>query len=228
MNVSMNRIALLLPLGLATTALGHAGPRIYVDVENNTVVTKTNHNSTYELSQVFEGTLTELSPAGTNIWLTDFPGYEAAGGHQIPDETSFGFNVLDALKVWNGSTFVDPGTEELNISRNTSNVNTGAGFVPGFSYFTQSDVGSHAHLTYSLLGNGSAIGGGDNGVYALKLELTSTGLTSSAPFYLLLSKSASSGDAGAAFAYAQTLVPEPGMIGMGVMLGATLLRRSRR
>lgn len=225
MNFAMNRFALLLPLGLTATAMGHAGPRVYVDVANSTVQTKVSHNSTYELSQVFEGTLTELSPVGTNIWLTDFPGFEAAGGHQIPDETTFGFNVLDALKVWNGSTFADPGTEEINISRSTSNVNTGAGFVGGFNYFTQSDVGSHAHLTYSLLGNGTAIGGGDNGVYALKLELTSTGLASSAPFYLLLSKNPTTGEAAAAFAYAQTLVPEPGLAALISLVGATLLRR---
>jgi len=226
MKILTRTIALLLPLGICASAFGHAGPRIYVDVENDTVVTKKSHNSVYELSQVFEGTLTELSPAGTNIWRTDFPGFEAAGAHQIPDETAFGFNVLDPVKVWNGSTFVDPGTEEFNISR-ILDVTTGAGGASGFTFFTQSDVGSHAHLLYALLGNGSTLGGGDNGVYALKLELTSSGLANSAPFYLLLSKNASTGDAAAAFAYAGTLVPEPASAASIALLGATLLRRRR-
>jgi len=228
MNSVRNTIAvLLLPLAATSMALGHAGPRIYVDVENDTVVTKKSHHANFEPSQVFAGTLTELPPAGTNIWRTDFPGFEAAGGHQIPDETMFGFNILDAVKVWNGSAFVDPGTEKFNISR-TLDVNTGAGFVGGFNFFTQSDVGSHAHLTYSLLGNGSALGGGDNGVYALKLELTSGGLDDSLPFYLLLSKNASSEDATAAFNYASTLVPEPtsmALIAAGGVLALSVRRR---
>lgn len=109
----------------------------------------------------------------------------------------------------------------------TGNSPTGSAIVPAGRALT---VGSHFHPERVLQYAGGPSDGVDaySGVYALPMQLTGNGLTTSDTFYLLLGKNASLETLQAADTVAkQTLVPEPAMLGSMALAGLLLRRRVR-
>jgi len=112
------------------------------------------------------------------FFWTDEPGFDSHAG-ELPPGSSVGFNILDALKKWNGNGFdiLDPNTEEtLTVSflfgSEFATCQTGAGFVEGFEIPVAQDGSWHKHLGYTL--NGPDNNDPNEGIYLLNLELYNT------------------------------------------------------
>lgn len=149
--------------------------------------------------------------------------------------TNFTYTLIDGLKTWNGSAWVDPGTEQVQIFRGDgtgaftgSTVNTISTDVGGGT-FALSNVSAtnkpgltsvpHSSVSLRLLGDGvNANVAGDDGIYLLALKLSTnatigtTGVPvgDSDPFYMVLYKNVSLSDAASAansFANANGISP---------------------
>lgn len=127
------------------------------------------------------------------FFWTDEPGFDSHSG-TFPAGSSIGFNILDALKKWNGNGFdvLDPNTEEtLTVSFLLGSTfvmcKTGAGFVSGFDVPVATDGSWHKHLGYTL--NGKGDNDPNNGIYLLELELCHTSnepnIAYSNPFWIV-------------------------------------------
>jgi hypothetical protein len=235
----------------AAAAFAH-GPQIQIGIENNKIVTQglflnEPYQSATPAQRVFQIPLGQRSLADAND-----------GWYLEPDHAAFAFtgpgvamldgsfaagsivkvNFLDGLKVWNGSAFVDPGTEQIAAATSSS-------FAPSvltkdsgpFNSLSLSAItaaaGEHKTIRWRLLGDGAAPNtASDDGVYLLSLQLISdqAGVAASDPYFFVLSKNASGAEQSAAMAYVNAnLVPEPGCLGaVSLGLAAALLRRSRR
>ncbi|MFO0872798.1 MAG: GC-type dockerin domain-anchored protein [Phycisphaerales bacterium] len=132
--------------------------------------------------------------------FTANPGFDCFAGTFQPG-TKIGFDVLDALKVWNGLEFVATGGETMTISFLSLSVTTGAGPVPGFELAVQPNGGFHRH--YNMFLNG--VGGGEpaSGVYLLERKLYSTdpAVGPSESFWFVLGHDASDAEIDAAYEY---------------------------
>jgi hypothetical protein len=144
---------------------------------------------------------------------------------------------LDGLKLWNGSGFADPGTEQIGAS-------TSATFAPSvltkdsvpFDALSLSAVaataGEHKTIRWRLFGDGSSPNTpSDDGVYLLKLQLSTDqpGIAPSDPYFFLLSKNAPAADQSAALAYVNAnLIPEPATLAIVAAISVALTRRPRR
>lgn len=181
-------------------------------------------------------------PTATQPLANSGPGF-AFGTGGFLDTATISLNLLDGLRVWNGSSFVDPGLEQINVFRGsvtaaiptiqmtttdggTANIVVSAPpAVPtGLEY-----VGNTAHTSvrYRMLGDGALRTSiGDDGVYLLQFSLSSTqpGLSASDPFYFLLDKNAPLGDLSAASSFLLSsngfsasqlqAIPEPGTLAL--------------
>ncbi|MCP4612527.1 MAG: hypothetical protein GY845_27835 [Planctomycetes bacterium] len=127
------------------------------------------------------------------FFWTDEPGFDSHAG-TFPAGSSVGFNILDALKKWNGNGYdvLDPNTEEtLTVSflfgSTFATCETGAGFVEGFDVPVAADGSWHKHLGYTL--NGTDNNDPNSGIYLLALEINNTSsepnITSSNPFWIV-------------------------------------------
>lgn len=116
--------------------------------------------------------------------FTDDPGFNAAAG-TLPTGTAVGFNILDALRRWDGADFDAIPPERLSISLAATSRMTPAladQFVAGFGFVAaDAQGGFHQHLNYFLNVPQSP------GVYALKLELVApaSGIQPSLPFWIV-------------------------------------------
>lgn len=236
-------IALLLVPSAAV--LAHPGPRIWVGSEAGQIFTYSSDNdvspTTYTPSRVFGAELEDLVP-GAGVFTTTFPGYEAkktdAG---LPSGTVIGFNIAGPLLRFDEASAsfeptaapATPGAAtQLAVSSGATVRVTGDAPASGFDFFTYNATGDHAHLSYTLYGDGSGASDGASGVYALPLELTSASLSTSPVYYLLLGKDVEQDSAlfGTAADVARTtLVPEPASMTLLLALGggASLVRRRR-
>lgn len=182
------------------------------------------------------------SLAGTN--------WEYTGSGTLPNlqNSNFAFNFSNGLKRWNGSAFVDPGTEQIYAYRgtygdpsvvSTTTADFGTQSLALASIVSQSG-NSHSTVGYQLVGDPSnATVVPKDGIYMLSTTISSTaaGVGESDLFRFLFYKNASQQDATAAAlslglspgqiqAYA---VPEPATFGLaGAALGVVLTLRRRR
>lgn len=192
-------------LAVGSPALAHDGPRVWVDVVAGKVVTLTSDNdldpTVYTPGRIFTTELGELF----GIWTTEFPGYEVRRtGGSVNSGTVFGFNLTGPALYFDTGTntyktvqlaFGAPGpVPQIAVSQGASIRSTGGGPVAGFNYFAFFDEGDHSHLQYTLLGDGVNPVNGPTGVYAISLELTSAGLTTSDPYYILIGKGVTQSD----------------------------------
>ena len=117
--------------------------------------------------------------------FTDEPGFDSDAGAFQPG-TSIGFNVLDAVRVWDGSDFDAPSPVTFTIGFATESVETGSGFVPGFDLPVAPNGEWHKHLNYVINDPAPA------GIYLLSMELWSTdpGLAPSASFHIVFNQNA--------------------------------------
>jgi hypothetical protein len=125
-------------------------------------------------------------------------------------DANFVLNLVDGLKWWNGSAFVDPGAEQVQAFRGPAGspsftATTNDGGLPSSLPFglisATYDSDAHGSASYRLLGDGTTPeSAGDNGVYLLSLQLSSTeaGLAPSEPYYFVLHKNASASELEAA------------------------------
>ncbi len=184
-----------------STALAHEGPRIWLGNVNG-VVTTFHSDDDFGPSEYWPCRLftTDMEPF-FGIYTTEFPGYEVRqDGGDVTPNTTFGFNItgpalyFDEAEQAFVTTTIEFGPPEpgpipqIAMSLNSAIRQTGAGPVTGFNFFTFFSIGDHAHLAYTLLGDGTSASNGPSGVYAISMEITSPTLMTSEPFYLLLGK----------------------------------------
>lgn len=114
---------------------------------------------------------------------TDEPGFDSDAGEFTPG-THIGFNVLDAVRRWDGQDFDALSPVTFTISYSSLEVETGAGFVAGFGLPVGSNGEFHRHLNYVI--NDPA----PRGIYLLALELWSDdpGLDDSEPLYIIFNQ----------------------------------------
>jgi hypothetical protein len=240
-----------LALVAGSVTLAH-NPQVQIGVTNNKIVTHglfldEPYGTPSPAQRVYQMPMGQRSLADANDgWYVEpnHAVYPFAGPGTVLLDGNFAtgsilkVNFLDGLKLWNGSGFVDPGTEQIGAS-------TSATFAPSvltkdsspFDPLTLSAVaataGEHKTIRWRLLGGGTSPNTpSDDGLYLLTLQLNTdqTGIAPSDPYFFLMNKNASAADQAAALAYVNTnLVPEPGSVGMMTLgLAAALLRRRRR
>lgn len=138
---------------------------------------------------------------------TNDPGFTAPAA-TFAQGTLVSFNILDALRKWDGSDFDSIPAERLFVSLGASNrqtPTTADTFVTGFN-ITQvgADGGVHQHINFFLTTPFST------GVYLLKFEARVTSVASaSLPIYFVFNQIASVSDHEAAFAYVQDVILAP-------------------
>lgn len=180
-------------------------------------------------------------------WGWDDPA-AAPIGSTFPFKSGFALKFTSGLKKWNGSAFVDAGAAQVEGFSSSATIKTVDGSASGNIQFpgvagVVADAEAHSTVRYRFLGDGlsTAVAPAD-GVYLLSLQLKNEPplnavgpLNESAPFYYVLSKNGTPGEAAAA---AQSLgfdpnlvqfVPEPAtgvLLGIGVVgLGVRQRRR---
>lgn len=144
--------------------------------------------------------------------FTNNPGFDSLAG-TFPVGSAVGFNLLDALLVWNGSSFEATGGEVMQVSFLSAAAVTGAGPVPGFTVGVSGTGAWHTHLGFLLQQGASPTL--DNGVYLLELELygTAPGVGASRPLFMLFRRNASQADLDAAAAYVAANLLNPAVPG---------------
>ncbi len=191
------KITIGVALAFATSAFAHPGPRIWIGNVGGRVSTFVSDNdlapSVYTPSRLFATDMENVA----GIYTTNFPGYEVrrTGGDVSPG-TTFGFNIAGPALYFDKTNSNFPTTEamfgppapQLAISLGATSRATALGPVVGFNFFTFNQIGDHSHLSYTLLGDGVTASDGPAGVYAISLNLTSSGPATSDTFYLLIGK----------------------------------------
>lgn len=200
-------ISIFTLLTICSPTMAHTGPRFWIGNVDGRITTYTSdddHNPTvYTPCRIFGTELTNLA----GIYTVQFPGYEVRkdGGNVSPG-TTFGFNLTGSALYFDEitETFVtveemfgppEPGpVPQIAISQGANIRSTNGGPVNGFNFFTFNSIGDHSHLSYTLLGDGVTASDGPSGVYAISLELTSTSLTTSDIYWLLIGKDVAQND----------------------------------
>jgi hypothetical protein len=185
-----------------------------------------------EPCSVFAGRFNDTG--STPNWI-DEPGFDSAAGTWTYP-SSMSFNILDALRVWDGSDFDTVAAQTLAIAYagDTRYTPLTEMTVAGFSNGVSSNGAWHRHYGFTL-GNPA-----DDGIYLLKLELTNSvsSIAKSDPFYIVLRQDENQTDGlgtaaqlEAAMSHLES-VPEPGTLSLlAAGLGAMILvawRRRRR
>jgi hypothetical protein len=236
--------ALLLPAALASA---HDGPRIWVDSISGRLVTLASDDdfdpTAYYPSRVFSAELEFFF----GIYTTEFPGFEVPRsgslGSEVLRDQPLSFSLAGELLYLNPTTGrLQPISAAFTSPAPQMAVSMGADFritsslpQPGFEFFTFTGIGDHAHLAFTLLGDGTSAGGGPDGVYALPLQLHATGLGDSLPFFILLGKNIPESDplfrAARNEAYRLTqgpFIPEPSAALATIAIPYLLLTRRHR
>jgi hypothetical protein len=159
----------------------------------------------------------------------------AAGQH-------FKLNLIDGLKWWNGSAFIDPGLEEVEAFRSSGTpavtndaLNPGSPAILAYGNISPTyNSGAHSGASFRMLGDGSsATVEGDDGIYLLSMTYGSSepGLDDSAPFYFVLHKNSLPADILAAVnnlnvesSFVQ-FVPEPSTVTLVIGAAGCIVHR---
>jgi len=115
--------------------------------------------------------------------FTDEPGFDSRADEFQPG-TNIGFNVLDAVRLWNGNNFATRSPVTFTISFANLEIETGTGFVEGFGLPVAPNGEWHRHLNYVINEPAPA------GIYLLALELWSDdpALGNSEPFFIVFNQ----------------------------------------
>lgn len=138
---------------------------------------------------------------------TNDPGFNASAG-AFPAGTIISFNILDALRKWDGSDFDAIPAERLFISLGATNrqtPTTADTFVAGFNITAAGANGSlHQHINFFLTSPASA------GIYLLKIEVAAANIPSpSAPIYIVFNQNSPTAAHEAAYAYVEEVLLAP-------------------
>lgn len=212
---------------------------VWVSFENGQIVTGSADKSTSPVTftagvRVFEAEFGEV-PGFPN--LLDEPGFYT---EQLPAGTGIGFNIVDALRVWNGSDFGTIGSQSMSIFGDpfpdgdvATTPGTAGMFVPGFQFIEADTNGFFDdHPTFQLNNQ-------TDGIYLLSLELftDADGIANSEPMYIVFGSNLDGtlGDEEAFEAaieagvdYVNTvIIPTPGTAGLLALAGLAATRRRR-
>jgi hypothetical protein len=239
-------VALTLALAAAPRALAHPGPRVWVNVEDGAVTTYAGayppgDPAAYARARVFTQAMTDEEDA----WYSDMPGFQRVPGGTVPENTGFSYDLAGPLLYFEPAApsraarfrtvarhfAAAPAVPQFAVTNELFQTTfTAAGPVAGHLAFAYNGgAGDHNHLTYTLLGDGQAAGGGPDGVYALPLRLTADGVAApSDPYFLLLGKNASAADLAAAAALANVTLVLPGDANTDGVVGFADFQRLER
>ena len=137
--------------------------------------------------------------------FTDDPGFNALAG-ELPPDALVGFDMLDALRVWNGSDFETVAAEPMRLSLFTLSRFTPAeagGFAEGFDFAVVGSNGAvHKHINYRL--EAPEV----DGIYLLTIHLRvdEPGIEPSLPAFIIFNNNADEEDVEAAAAYLEDLL----------------------
>ena len=172
--------------------------------------------------RVFESELGEVTPN-----FTDEPGFFS---QTLTAGTTIGFNIVDSLRVWNGTDFNTTASVDMTLwqafgipgSPSSTTPGSPGTEVGGFDFATADALGMiDDHPDFVL--NAPAT----DGIYLLTLELTSPGLDKSLPIFLVLNQNMSEEMHEAAAEYAEANVPAPGTAALAGVAALGLVRRRR-
>jgi hypothetical protein len=179
----------------------------------------------------------------------------AGTGQRDLTNSQFQLNIQPGVGFWNGSAFVDPGTEQFqaftgppaNPTATATSQDAGGSVASlGIGQITATSGNPHTTVRWRVLGNGSTVNSpSDDGVYLLNLTVSSSaaGVGESDQFRFLLYKNASQGEIDAALLsfglttasagvqfFPVVPVPEPawGLVAGAAVLAGTLAYRIRR
>jgi hypothetical protein len=134
--------------------------------------------------------------------FTDDPGFNALAG-ELPSGALLGFDLVDALRRWNGSDFETIAPEPMRVSLFTTSRFTppdAGGFTEGFEFAAIGSSGAvHSHINYRLEAPEQP------GVYLLtiQLRLDEPGIEPSLPAFIVFNNNADPTEAQAAVEYMQ-------------------------
>lgn len=175
-------------------------------------------------------------------------GWAYSGSGTLPNlqGTNFGYLFADGLKSWTGSGWVDPGAEQVQVFRGDGTTvptvmagtsDSGPFANMALAGITSKSTNAHSSVSFRMLGDGtnfaaSGAGAGDDGVYLLSMQFTSTasGVNASDPFYFVMFKNtplSTALDAAASLGFSPSqvqVVPEPGSMLILAILGLLTLR----
>ncbi len=157
--------------------------------------------------------------------FADEPGFQAPDGSFLPS-SKIGFNILRALRSWNGSDFgaVSAATITMSFGPLTATTPGTDILTPGFDLTIDDQGGLHDHPDYTL--NSPA----GMGIYLLELEFTTdlAGVGTSAPFWIVFNNGMDEAEHDAAIEWVEeNLVPAPGAACLLAFGALTTLRRRR-
>ncbi|MFG0293914.1 MAG: hypothetical protein ACF8MJ_12285 [Phycisphaerales bacterium JB050] len=223
---------------MSSTVFAH-GFDVWVNFENGQIVTGEADKTTSPVTftpgvRAFEAEFGEI-PGFPN--LIDEPGFYTE--HLAPG-TGIGFNILDALRTWNGSDFNTIASQTMSIfgdpfpdgdvATTPASANE---FVPGFQFIEADSNGFFDdHPTFQL--NNQA-----DGIYLLSLELftDAEGIANSDPFYIVFGSNID-GSLGDDEAFEEqieaavdfvnsSIIPAPGTAGLLALASLAATRRRR-
>lgn len=203
---------------------------VLLGVQNNQIVTGLMHDDGPEFPvRVFGAEFGEDPNLPGNV--SEEPGFDSAAG-TFEAGTAIGFNFLGQLLEWNGASFV-PSQHTMTFLKSVGpdvfERTTTNGYVPGFTLDVEPDGEWHEHYGMRL---NPASGNADpvTGVYALRLNLFSTGLglRTSPEFWFVFNYEDTEENHDNAIDYATTMVPEPAtMLALAAGIAAISFRRKR-
>jgi hypothetical protein len=170
---------------------------------------------------------------------TEDPGFHPRPGSGLTSANDLHVGAVTGLSYWNGigspSFTALPNSETLNLAYGLSSITIASSAPAGtLDLGSPSDTGEFDHHLESTL-SGPASSDPTGGLYLVSLQLSSDGLTSSQPFYVIYNTGDDQGLSDEAvryvrdaFAPGSSLVPEPAslsLIGLPMVFG--LVRRRR-
>jgi hypothetical protein len=213
-------------MALSCTSASAHGPQIQITGETGKIVTREIiHDDPYSDSLTKPKSVYVIPMAQLNgVWYSqpndeidpilmqaEFPsgpglayGYDQVdGGPQVfAAGSTLSENFIAGLKRWDGSSFVDPGTEQFGAFAGPQTapadqaITSDSGPFAGITFPAIPagyDEDAHVEARFRLLGNGTnPLTSSQDGVYLVSLQVTSSqgGLASSDPFYFVLRKNA--------------------------------------
>jgi hypothetical protein len=138
--------------------------------------------------------------------FTSNPGFDCQLG-TFPVPSRNGFRVLDALREWNGSDFLQLSEEALEISFSTLLVTTppAPAVVEGFTLAVGSNGTWHRHLEFTLVDGAGGPAPIAGGIYLLQIQIFSNnaGVAASQPFWIMFDNQADPASLDAAVLWAR-------------------------
>ena len=159
---------------------------------------------------------------------TDEPGWYT---ETLPFGSAYGFDILDALRVWNGTDFDTIAAETLTITADSTDPGAPSAttavpgqLVPGF-FFTTPDASGFFDTHIDFVLNAPAA----DGIYLLTFRATSDQFGNSDPLYLVLSQNIDDVFVEQALDYVNdVIIPAPGTtLAPAAFIAALALRRRR-